>query len=206
MKYSILFCLFVFIAVPILLNASDDIVAPEWKFDDKEAKDELEKWGGINQLDTLEIKEVKDSQGNTRSVLITSSQGGDPYFFPGGEWNSCNYEPFDGSEYDTLYMGVRVNAPNDWQIYYITEEDATWGEAQRQNVTVDSTDKFADMEIQMTRGGWNERTVVRFRIDPGTAANIESEIDYISFIGNPYEKAAVDSSEKLPVVWGNIKQ
>lgn len=80
-----------------------------------------------------------------------------------------------------------------------------WGEAQRQNYTVEATGKFEDLEVPVTRGGWNERTIVGFRIDPGTAANIEAEIDYISFTGIPGEEATVKPVGKLSAVWGRIK-
>lgn len=113
MKTQILSWLFVFTMMSVLAIAAE-VEPPQWTFDEKDAEKELETWSGINQPAPLEIDEVKDSQGNKRSVLITKSQGGAPYFFPGGEWNSRNYEPFNGSEYDTLYMGVRVNSTNNW--------------------------------------------------------------------------------------------
>lgn len=203
MKKLIVACLFAFTMIPILAMAGD-VEAPQWTFDEDDADEKVETWA-MNQMDALEIDEVKDSKGDTRSVLLTSSQGGDPYFYPGGASNSSSYEPFDGSEYDTLYLGVRANATSDWQIYYITEEDGAWAEAQRQNYTVEATGGFEDLEIPITRGGWNERTVVRFRIDPGTQANIEAEIDYISFVGVPGGESPVEPSGKLSAVWGNIK-
>ena len=51
--------------------------------------------------------------------------------------------------------------------------------------------------MKLERGDWNKRTVVGFRIDPGTAAGIEAEIDYISFTGIPNKAKAVDAREKL---------
>jgi len=205
MKRLVVLWILVFTMMPFMAVLAADVEPPQWTFDDKDAEKELGTWGGQNQLKPLEIKDVKDSQGNTRSVLFTSSLGGDPYLYPGGDSNSCDYDPFDGSKYDTLYLGVRVNATNDWQIYYISKEDMSWAEAQHQNFTVEATGKFEDLQIPVTQGGWNKKTIVRFRIDPGTAANIEAEIDYISFTGVPGGKSPVEPNEKLSTVWGKIK-
>ncbi len=204
MRYVLMLSIMVFVTS----IGSNVLIAetPEWTFDDlKEAKDELKEWVDLNQLSPLEVDEVKDGSGKTRSVLKTESLGGDPYMFPGGGWNLRNYEPFDGEEFDTLYIGVRVNAPNTWQIYYITEADGGWAELQRQNFEVAAVDDFEDIEVKLERGGWNERTVVGFRIDPGTAGGIEAEIDYISFNGNPNEAEAVDPKAKLTTTWGTLK-
>ena len=179
---------------------------PPWTFDDdKVSNDELKDWVDLNHLKPLEFDEVKDASGNTRSVLKTASLGGDPYMFPGGGWNVRNYEPFDGEEFDTLYIGVRVNAPNTWQVYYITEADLGWAELQRQNFDVNAVDDFEDIEVKLERGGWNERTIIGFRIDPGTAGNIEAEIDYISFTGIPGATLAVNPKGKAATTWSKIK-
>jgi len=179
--------------------------APTWTFDDKDAEDELANWSAGNQLDTLKIKEVKDSKGEKRKVLITKSLGGDPYMYPGGDGGNVDYVPFDGTVYDTIYMAIRVNIANTWQIYYVTAEEAGWAETQRQNFDVNSVDDFEDIEIKMTRGGWDKRHDVRFRIDPGTAAGVEAEIDYISLIGSPNPDQAVKPAGKLAVSWGHLK-
>ena len=179
---------------------------PPWTFDDdKASNDELKDWVDLNHLKPLEFDEVKDASGKERSVLKTTSLGGDPYMFPGGGWNVRNYEPFDGEEFDTLYIGVRVNAPNTWQVYYITEADLGWAELQRQNFDVNAVDDFEDIEVKLERGGWNERTIIGFRIDPGTAGNIEAEIDYISFTGIPGATLAVNPKGKAATTWGKIK-
>ena len=189
----------------LIVNLAVFAQPPEWTFDDPDAEDELGTWGALNQLAPLEIDEVKDGSGNTRLVLLTESLGGDPYMFPGGEWNVVSYEPFSGEEYDTLYMGVRVNAANTWQVYYVTDADGAWGEVQRQNFDVNAVDDFEDIEVLLERGGWNLNTVLRFRIDPGTAAGIESEIDYISFTGPPNVPQAVEAKGKLSTAWGAVK-
>jgi hypothetical protein len=82
---------------------------PMWTFDGKDAKKELSSWINLNQLAPLEIKKVKDKKGEERGVLVTKSLGGDPYMFPGGGWNIANYEPFDGTKYNVIYMAIFRN-------------------------------------------------------------------------------------------------
>ena len=197
-----------FFLFAMVLNTSTTaakVDPPQWTFDDKEAKDALKKWVDVNQLKPLELDTVKDGSGKIRSVLKTESLGGDPYMFPGGGWNVRTYEPFNGKEFDTLYIGVRVNKPNRWQVYYITQKDGKWAELQRQNFEVNAEKDFEDIEVKLERGDWNKRTVVGFRIDPGTAAGIEAEIDYISFTGIPNKANTVDAREKLTTTWGKLK-
>ena len=76
---------------------------------------------------------------------------------------------------------------------------------QRQNFDVNAVDDFEDIEVKLERGGWNERTIIGFRIDPGTAGNIEAEIDYISFTGIPGATLAVNPKGKAATPWGKIK-
>ena len=184
----------------------DEPLAPEWLFDDEE---EIATWGAPNQLMPLELDEVKDKKGNTRTIVLTISTGGDPYIFPGGDWNGFgpDIEHFDGGEYDTIYIGVRANVTNTWQIYYITEEDMAYAEAQRQNFQVNASDDFEDLEFVMERGGWQERMVAGFRLDPGTEAGVEAEIDYLSLRGVPEDLVpkALEPGSKLAVTWGTIK-
>ena len=181
---------------------------PEWLFDDQ---DDIKNWGAMNQLAPLKIKAVKDEKGNTRTVLITESTGGDPFVFPDGGWQGFNnavQQPFDGKKYSIFYMGVRVNVAGAWQIYYVTEDDATYSERQRQNIQVDSVDVFKDFEFKMQEGGWNQKTITGFRLDPGTVAGVIAEIDYISLRGIPEDlkPKAVNQSGKLAVSWGEIKK
>jgi hypothetical protein len=184
----------------------DDELPPEWLFDDDE---DIQKWGGANQLQPLELDEVKDKKGETRTIVTTISTGGDPYIFPDGGWGGFvpDVLPFDGGEYTTIYIGVRANVSSQWQIYYITEEDGTYAEAQRQNFQVDASDDCQDLEFVMERGGWQERTITGFRLDPGTVAGVEAEIDYLSLRGIPEELVdqAVNYNGKLVATWGSIK-
>jgi hypothetical protein len=85
--------------------------------------------------------------------------------------------------------------------HYITQKDGKWAELQRQNFEVNAEKDFEDIEVKLERGDWNKRTVVGFRIDPGTAAGIEAEIDYISFTGIPNKANTVDAREKLTTTW-----
>jgi hypothetical protein len=179
---------------------------PMWTFDDKDAEKELKSWIDLNQLAALEIVEVKDKKGEKRSVLKTESLGGDPYMFPGGGWNVANYDPIDGTQYNILYMAIRVNIPNTWQIYYYSDQEPAWNENQRQNYQVESVDDFEDIEVEITRGGWDKRDGIRFRIDPGTAQGVEAEIDYISFTGSPNPVEAVQPEENIAVTWGSLKR
>jgi hypothetical protein len=103
-------------------------------------------------------------------------------------------------------MAIRVNMANTWQIYYYSQEEPAWNENQRQNFEVTSVDDFEDIEVRMTRGGWDKRHGIRFRIDPGTAVGVEAEIDYISLIGSPNPDQAVKPAGKLAVGWGLLKR
>jgi hypothetical protein len=167
------------------------IAQPEWTFDDPA---EIDGWSGMNQVElTVE-----------NGVLKTVSLGGDPYFYPGGSGNARDWEPFSGAEATTIYLGVKVNTTNDWQVYYVTEEETGWAETQRQNFEVEATGDFVDLEFVMERGGWQERTVTGFRIDPGTAEGIEAEIDYISLRGVP-QTTTVEAKGKITTSWGQLK-
>ena len=200
---AVLLCLFSF---PTAGICQDEQLPPEWIFDDE---DEIRNWGGMNQLGPLEIDDAKDKKGDTRSVLKTVSLGVDPYVFPDGNWNGfiAEIEPFDGGEYDTIYIGVKSNLTNNWQIYYITDEDGQYSERQRQNFQVPKSDDFQDLEFKMETGGWKEEMITGFRLDPGTVGGVEAEIDYLSLRGIPEGATpeAVDYSGKLAVTWGAIK-
>jgi len=167
------------------------IAAPEWTFSDPA---EIEGWGAVNQIDPFVVE---------NGVLKTKSVGGDPYFFPGGEWNTRDWDPFSGGEYSTIYLQVKVNVTNDWQVYYVTEEETGWSENQRQNFPVEATGDFVDLEFVMERGGWQERTVTGFRIDPGTSEGIEAEIDCISLLG--LCETAVTAKGKVATSWARLK-
>lgn len=195
------------LSLPITGICQDVKLPPEWTFD---KKDDIKNWGAANQLAPLEIADVKDKKGNMRSIVRTVSLGTDPYIFPDGNWQGfiAGIEPFDGGKYNTIYIGVRVNQSSAWQIYYVTEDDGQYSERQRQNFQVNKTDDFQDLEFKMETGGWKEKTITGFRLDPGTAAGIEAEIDYLSLRSIPggVVPKAVEYNGKLAVRWGAIKE
>lgn len=196
-----------FLAVSVMTTCAfaQDGLVPQWLFDGPEAEDELQDWGAVNQITPLEIDEVKDAAGETRGVLLTESLGNDPYMFPGADWNNANYEPFPGDTYFTLSMSVRVNQAATWQIYYVTMGNLAWGEVMRQNVDIPAGADFQDVEVVLERGGWQDDDVKVFRIDPGTAAGVVAEIDYISFTGPPDGAKAVDAHAKLATQWAALR-
>lgn len=206
MKITIVMVLICLLSIPIA-GICQDILPPEWTFDKKE---EINNWGSMNQLNPLVIDEVRDKAGNKRTVLKTLSLGSDPYVFPDGGWQGfiADIEEFDGGKYDTIYIGVRVNVSSLWQIYYITDEDGQYSERQRQNFQVDAIDDFQDLEFNMEEGGWKKEKIRGFRLDPGTIAGVEAEIDYLSLRGVPSGVApkAIDYKGKLALTWGAVKR
>ncbi|MBD3184907.1 hypothetical protein GF312_21675 [Candidatus Poribacteria bacterium] len=184
--------LFLIISISFLLVFTGILwAAPSWTFDDPE---EIDTWSAVNQC----------NYSVENGVLITESTGGDPYLFPGGEWNVVDWEPFSGAAYTTIYMRLKLNQASTWQVYYITEENGTWGEEQRQNFELEASDDFVDVTMVMERGGWQDHTVNHFRIDPGTVAGVVAEIDYISL--EPLAASAVDSKDKIATTWAKIKK
>ena len=88
MRYILIYV--ISMALILSLNGMAAKVAPPpWTFDDdKASNDELKDWVDLNHLKPLEFDEVKDASGKERSVLKTTSLGGDPYMFPGGGWKT----------------------------------------------------------------------------------------------------------------------
>lgn len=206
MKVVILLASLCLLAFPAVVLSQQDELPPEWTFDDD---DDIKNWGGINQLKPLVIDDVKDKNGNPKSVLRTESTGGDPFVFPDGNWQGFipDITPFDGGKYDRIYIGVRANVSSQWQVYYITEQDGAYSERQRDNFQVAATDDFQDLEFEMKTGGWQEEVITGFRLDPGTIAGVIAEIDYLSFRGIPEGSGqAVEYAGKLAAVWGAIKK
>ena len=174
-----------------LLLITSALAAPKWTFDDPK---EIAGWTGINQC------KISVEKG----VLKTESTGTDPYFYPGGAGNKVDWAPFSGAAYTTIYMKLKVNVTNDWQVYYISEEDANWSEGQHQNFTVTTKGAdFFDLAVKMESGGWQQHKITRIRIDSGTIVGVIAEIDYISLEG---PMAPVNSNGKLPVLWSDLKR
>jgi len=153
--------------IVLLVTAGSGLAAPTWTFDDP--------------CDTVPLHNVEHCIVVLRDGLLkVVSTGTDPYFFRGGGWDFADWEPFDGATYSTIYMRLKVNITSTWQVYYIAEENGEWGEEQQQDFNLEATDDFVDVVFVMERGGWQERTIKSLRIDPGTAAGVIAEIDYIS--------------------------
>lgn len=180
------------VLITTLLVISGGIALAEltWEF---ETADEIAAWGAWNQLEY-------SVEGG---VLKLKSTGPDPFFFPGGDWNNATWAPFSGADHPSIFMRVKTNKASTWQVYYVTEEDGTWGEAQRENFDVPEAPDFTDIAFTVERGGWQEHTVTHFRIDPGTEADVISEIDYISL---EMPVSPVDVQGKLPVTWAGMKR
>ena len=119
--------------------------------------------------------------------------------------NVANYEPFPGDIYNILSMSLRINQAATFQVYYVTMVDGAWGEVMRQNFDVPFGADFEDIEVELQRGGWQDSDIKGFRIDPGTAAGIVVEIDYISFTGPPEGVKAVDPHAKLATQWARLR-
>jgi len=206
-KNVIIIVLFYLFSVPAIVFCQGKDLPPEWVFDHK---DEIKNWGGLNHLQPLAIETVKNKEGNKVTILKTISTGGDPYVFPDGGWSGFIagvQKPFDGKTYPTIYIGVRANITSMWQIYFYTDQDSAYTERQVQNFPVNASDDFLDLKFTMTLGGWQEEEIRGFRLDPGTLAGVEAEIDYLSLRGVPGGKTkAVEHNGKLAVTWGKMKQ
>jgi hypothetical protein len=207
MKIGVLLFTLILLSIPMIGICQDAKLPPEWTFD---KKDEIKNWGGLNQLKPLEISTVKDNKGQNRTIVLTVSTGTDPYVFPDGDWNGFipDVEPFEGKDYNIIYIGVRVNVSSSWQIYYVTDQDAAYTERQQQTFPVNVADDFQDIQFKMETGGWKEEEIIKgFRLDPGTISGVEAEIDYISLRGVPGGATkAVNYNEKLATTWSAIKR
>ena len=99
----VLLCLF---GLPTPGISEDEQLPPEWTFDDK---DEIKNWTGLHHLAPLELDEVRDEDGDKRSILRTLSIDVDPYVYLDGNANGfLDIEPFDGAKFGIVYIGLRV--------------------------------------------------------------------------------------------------
>jgi hypothetical protein len=184
-----------------------DVEPPEWVFAEEGMEDEVERWG-LTQV-IVKIDEVEDSQGNERTVLITTPTDDDPMLYP-------VFEPFEGKGYDVLYLGVRLEKPSHWEFYYTTPMAPDLG-PNRVNFDIDSSPDFQDLEVKIATPAWIESEIDRIRLDPGdfregralgkVGEKIPAEITYISFRGKPemVVPKAVSVRAKLATAWGAIK-
>lgn len=194
MKVFIVSVLIFMLCFPVIVMARRDVGPPEWTFDDVA---ELDDWQDYHDLDpATTIERVRDVNGTVRTVLTITSTGDNPYIYPGGSVPS--WETFDGYENGTIYIGVRVERSDTWQIDYITSRSGNYSEAPNRRFTVNATGNFVDLEFDMH---W-ENMIRGFRIHPGTDRNKKTEIDYISVRGPVMSARA---TRRLATTWGRIK-
>ncbi len=194
MKVSIIVFLVFALCFPMAAMARRDAGPPEWTFDDVAELADWQDYHNLSPSDT--ITKVRDSRGSERTVLKITSTGENPYIYPGGAVPS--WEAFDGYNYGTIYIGVRVLESDTWQIDYITSRSGDYDEALSRQFNVDATKAFVDIELDMH---W-ESMIRGFRIHPGTTKNKETEIDYISVRG---PVVITQSPRRLATTWGRIK-
>lgn len=194
MKIFVITILTCMLCFPLTVLARRDIGPPEWTFDDVA---ELADWHDYHNLNPAStITRVKGPSGIERSVLRIESTGDNPYIYPGGSVSS--WEPFDGYDCETIYIGVRVDQSDTWQVDYITSRNGEYNAEQSRKFRVEAKPDFMDIEFQMQWDGM----IRGFRIHPGIAKNRLTEIDYVSLRG---PVIVTPSPRKLATTWGRIK-
>lgn len=191
MRIFLIFVLVCMLLLPATAMARRDTGPPEWTFDEAS---ELSDWQDYHDLTTSNITKVRDPKGTERNVLRILTTGDNPYIYPGGSVPS--WEPFGGYDNSTIYLGIRVQESDIWQVDYITSKNSSYDEGQSQKFKVEARQDFLDLEFKMN---W-ENMIRGFRIHPGTTKGRIIEIDYVSLRG-PVTK----SLKKLATTWGSIK-
>lgn len=194
MKFIFVLVLTFALCFPGLVMARRDTGPPEWAFDDIA---ELSDWKDYHDIshETL-ITKVKDSNGVERNVLRIVSTGQNPYIYPGGSVPS--WEPFSGYENNTIYLGVRVQESDIWQVDYITSKSNSYDDSYSQKFKVDARQDFVDIQFRMN---W-ESMVRGFRIHLGTSSDKLIEIDYVSLRG---AVIVTKTPRRLATTWGRMK-
>ena len=194
MRVSIIVFLVFALCFPMAVMARRDAGPPEWTFDNVAELADWQDYHDLSPSDT--ITKIIDSRGNERTVFKITSTGENPYIYPGGA--VPNWEAFEGYDYGTIYIGVRVSESDIWQIDYITSRSGEYDEAVSRSFGVDATKGFLDLEFDMQ---WN--SMIRgFRIHPGTNKNKETEVDYISVRGPILNN---QPPKRLATTWGRVK-
>jgi len=195
MKIFVIFVLALLLCFPMAVVARRDTGPPEWTFDDEA---ELGDWqDSYNLTPILNIQVVRDSNGAERNVIRIRSMGDDAYIYPGGSVPS--WEPFDGYEYGTIYVGAKVEETDTWQVDYITSRSGSYDDVeQSRKFTVDAKPDFLDLEFKMH---W-QYMIRGFRIRPGINNEGTTEIDYVSLRGPVLITQPV---KRLATTWGSIK-
>lgn len=188
---AVLICTF---CLPLAVMARQDTGPPEWTFNDSA---ELVDWQDHHGLKAdPEIAKVRDSRGIERSVLVLESAGDSPHIYAGGE--AARWEPFDGYDNGTIYIGLRVSESDVWQVHYKTSKNGEYVREQSQQFEVEAGPDFVGIELKMH---W-QSMISGFRIHPGIGKNIRAEIDYLSLRG-PAETTEI--TKRLATSWGRIK-
>jgi hypothetical protein len=194
MRLLIVFSLIFALCFPAMVMARRDTGPPEWTFDNMT---ELSDWKDFHDIDpVVAIMKVRDIKGTERNVLKVLSTGDNPYVYPGG--SVPNWEPFSGYDFNTIYLAVRVQQSDIWQVDYVTSRDGSFEEGQSQKFKVEARQDFADLEFKMN---W-ESMIRGFRIHFGTTINRFAEIDYLSLRG---PVVVTKTPRKLSTTWGRMK-
>jgi hypothetical protein len=194
MKIFVISVVVFMFCLPIVVNARRDTGPPEWTFDDVA---ELAEWQDYHDLEPISIiKKIRDAKGIERSVLVINTTGDNPYVYPGG--SVPNWDSFSGYDNETIYIGLRVEESDLWQIDYITSRSGQYDQEKSKKFPVEASPDFVDMEFEMR---WDDM-ITGFRIHPGTNRNRTAEIDYVSLRG-PVK--VTPSPRRLATTWGRIK-
>jgi hypothetical protein len=163
--------------------------APEWVFDKEHIEDQIAQWGltGV----TVDIVEVEDQRGERKKVLRTNPTSDDPML-------DLVFEPFEGKEYNILYLGVKTEKTALWELYYSTPEHNGFRPGNvnfKISFVIEGSPDFQDLAIKIINPDWIEAEITAVRLDPGdfradrcvgkVGEKIPAEITYISFRGKP---------------------
>jgi len=179
--------------MPILAMARRDTGPPEWTFDNVADLSDWRDTHGIAPITA--ITKVREANGEERNILRIISTGENPYVYPGG--SVANWEPFDGYEHGAIYIGVRLEKSDVWQIDYVNNKNTEYGEKQSKKFNINSSQNFVDIKLDMQ---W-EGLIKGFRIHFGSSKK-PIDIDYLSLQG-PVK--ASQQSRKLATTWGKVK-
>lgn len=194
MKKLLILFLLALLGFQLNAIARKDTGPPEWTFDDPT---ELADWRDVHGLSpSSSIVKVKTADGLERSILKFTVTGDNPYVYPGG--SVPNWDPFDGYEHKSIYIGVRVDKTDVWKVEYITARNEEFNEAKSRKFTINATRDFQDLKLEM---GW-EGLIRGFRIHFGTGKNRTIELDYLSLRG---QVVTTQSPRKLATTWGKVK-
>jgi hypothetical protein len=194
MKRLIVFVIAIMFCSPVIASARRDVGPPEWTFDNVA---DLSDWRDAHDIEPISvITKIKDANGDERSVLRIIPTGDDPYVYPGG--SVANWEPFSGYEHSIIYIGVRLEKSDVWQVDYINSPNTEYDARRSKKFNISSNKDFVDLKLDMQ---W-EGLIKGLRIHLGTSKNKTIEIDYLSLQG-PVRVS--QQSRKLATTWGKVK-